>query len=89
MNDTPYPRSEMVDMLRQQVCQVKFIKVNGEERNMQATLREDLIPDHKKPKDKGMDDGVQITIDVIKCFDVDKEDWRSFRVENVLNFSYP
>mgnify|MGYP000981533700 CR=1 FL=1 len=27
-----YTRSEMVDMLRNGVCQVKFIKVNGEER---------------------------------------------------------
>ena len=73
-----YPRSEMVDMLRQQVCQVRFIKVNGEERDMQCTLKEDLIPTEKKPKD-----------DVIKVFDVDQQDWRSFRVDNVTKFAYP
>tara|TARA_B100000927_G_C16416902_1_gene449671 strand:+ start:670 stop:936 length:267 start_codon:yes stop_codon:yes gene_type:complete len=84
---TPYPRSEMVDMLRQKVCQVRFIKVNGEERDMQCTLKEDLIPGDKKPKDD--DQGVQATIGVIKVFDVDKQDWRSFKVDNVTKFAYP
>ena len=82
-----YPRSEMVDILRQQVCQVRFIKVNGEERDMQCTLKEDLIPTEKKPKDD--DQGVQATIGVIKVFDVDQQDWRSFRVDNVTKFAYP
>ena len=82
-----YPRNEMVDMLRQQVCQVRFIKVNGEERDMQCTLKEDLIPADMKPKDD--DQGVQATIGVIKVFDIDKQDWRSFRVDNVTKFAYP
>ena len=82
-----YPRSEMVDMLRQQVCQVRFIKVNGEERDMQCTLKNDLIPENKKPT--ADDNGVQATLGVIKVFDIDKQDWRSFRVENVNRFSYP
>ena len=84
---TAYPRSEMVDMLRQQICQVRFIKVNGEERDMQCTLKEDLIPVEKKPKDD--DQGVQATIGVIKVFDIDQQDWRSFRVDNVTKFAYP
>lgn len=77
----------MVEMLKQQVCQVKFIKVNGEERIMQATLKEDIIPPAEQPRED--DNGVQITIGVIKCWDVEKEAWRSFRVDNVLSFSYP
>tara|TARA_Y100001972_G_scaffold65133_1_gene79426 strand:- start:135 stop:401 length:267 start_codon:yes stop_codon:yes gene_type:complete len=84
---TPYPRHEMIDMLRQQVCQVRFIKVNGEERDMQCTLKEDLIPASKKPV--ADDQGVQATIGVIKVFDIDKQDWRSFRVDNVTKFAYP
>lgn len=84
---TPYPRHEMIDMLRQQVCQVRFIKVNGEERDMQCTLKEDLIPESKKPV--ADDQGVQATIGVIKVFDIDKQDWRSFRVDNVTKFAYP
>ena len=40
-----------------------------------------------KPKDD--DQGVQATIGVIKVFDIDKQDWRSFRVDNVTKFAYP
>ena len=81
-----YTRSEMVDMLRNGVCQVKFIKVNGEERLMQATLKEDLIPADKKPKDDT--NGVDATLQVIRCLDTEKSEWRSFKVENVLKFSH-
>ena len=84
---TAYKREEMVDMLRQQICQVKFIKVNGEERDMQCTLKKDLIPENKKATQD--DNGVHATLGVIKVFDIDKQDWRSFRVENVNRFSYP
>tara|TARA_B100000683_G_scaffold269933_1_gene307846 strand:- start:6936 stop:7205 length:270 start_codon:yes stop_codon:yes gene_type:complete len=87
LTKTTYPREEMVEMLKQQVCQVKFIKTNGEERIMQATLKEDIIPPAAQPRDD--DNGVQITIGVVKCWDVEKEGWRSFRVDSVLSFSYP
>jgi len=83
----PYTRGEMVDMLKQQVCQVKFIKVNGEERNMQCTLKTNLIPENKRPT--ADDHGVQATIGIIKVYDTEKEDWRSFRVDSVNRFSYP
>jgi hypothetical protein len=82
-----YPRGEMIEYLRNGVCQVKFIKKNGEERIMSATLKEDLIPDEIKPKDNY--DGVDATINAIRVVDVDKGEWRSFLVDNVLKFSHP
>ena len=81
-----YTRGEMVDMLRNGICQVKFIKMNGEERLMQATLKEDLIPADKKPKEDT--NGVDATLQVIRCLDTEKTEWRSFKVENVLKFSH-
>ena len=83
-----YTRSEMVDMLRNGVCQVKFIKVNGEERLMQATLKEDLIPADKRPKDDANLQGVDATLQDIRCLETEKSEWRSFKVENVLKFSH-
>ena len=53
---------------------------------MQATLKEDLIPDDKKPKDDT--NGVDATLQVIRCLDTEKSEWRSFKVENVLKFSH-
>lgn len=77
-------REDMVEKLRQQVCTVTFTKVNGEERVMECTLVEDMIPESKRPKTDN--EGVQRTIDVISAFDVRKADWRSFRVENIKEF---
>ena len=54
---------------------------------MSATLKEDLIPDAIKPKDNY--DGVDATINAIRVVDVDKGEWRSFLVDNVLKFSHP
>jgi hypothetical protein len=49
-------------------------------------LKEELIPDDKKPKEDT--NGVDATLQVIRCLDTDKLEWRSFRVENVLKFSH-
>lgn len=78
-------REDMVDALRAGKCTVTFTKVNGEERVMDCTLKEDLIPVELRPKTD--DEGVQRTIDVVRVYDVKAEGWRSFRVENVQNFA--
>lgn len=82
---TNYSRTEMLDMLREDVCEIKFIKTNGEERIMRATLNQNSIPTQKLPKENY--DGVDNTIQAIRCFDVEKQDWRSFLYDNVLKFS--
>jgi hypothetical protein len=77
-------RDEMVDALRAGIATVTFNKVNGDERVMECTLKEDFIPNDQLPKTD--DEGVQRTIDVIRAYDVRAAGWRSFRVENVTNF---
>jgi len=78
-------REEMVDALRAGVCTVRFTKVNGEERLMECTLNEQNIPPAQRPQTD--DIGVQRTLDVIRVFDTKADGWRSFRVENVLEFN--
>lgn len=78
-------REEMVDALRQGVCTVKFTKVNGDERLMECTLLSDMIPENLQPKDD--DTGVQRTLDVVRVFDVRAAGWRSFKVDNVIEFT--
>lgn len=79
-------REEMIDSLRESVCTVKFTKVNGEERLMECTLKNEIIPESMQPNNED-DNGVQRTLDVIRVFDVRAAGWRSFRVENVLEFT--
>lgn len=75
-------RDEMMTELRERVCRVIFTKVNGEERDMQCTLNMDTIPEDKRPKT-----GKEHVDSVIRAFDVNKQEFRSFRVENVVSFS--
>jgi len=73
-------REYMIGELQQRVCRVIFKKVNGEERDMQCTLIEKVLPPMKgteRQKNK----------DVIRAYDTNKCEFRSFRVENVISFT--
>lgn len=74
-------RDEMIEILRKQWVSVYFTKVNGEERFMTATLCESMIPEDKRPKV-----GKEYNDSVIRAFDTELQEWRSFRVENVTKF---
>jgi Na+-translocating ferredoxin:NAD+ oxidoreductase RnfG subunit len=79
-------RNEMIEHLQAQVCRVVFKKINGEERNMECTLMENVLP--KATKDPLSQKKVRAVNEaVIVAWDVNKDDFRSFRVENVVSFS--
>ena len=76
-------RDQMLEKLRESECRVIFKKVNGEERDMQCTLMESVLPKlQSKPGDKKR----QPNEAVIRAFDINKQEFRSFRVENVISF---
>lgn len=72
---------EMVAMLKEGVFNVTFTKVDGTERQMRCTLASENIP---APAAKsGSTRAPNYT--VIPVFDMDKADWRSFRVNSVIS----
>lgn len=75
-------KTEILEALRNGVTTVKFTKVNGDERIMKCTLNFDIIPEEHTPKET-----IFTTNKVIRAFDVEKEGWRSFRIENVKEFT--
>jgi hypothetical protein len=77
-------RDEMVSVLRKQTARVVFTKIDGETRDMMCTLGEEFIPEDKRPKGTGRVPPES----VIRAYDVNKQEWRAFRVENVVSFSY-
>lgn len=77
-------RDEIISVLRKQTARVVFKKIDGEERDMMCTLGEEFIPTDKRPKGTGRVPPES----VIRAFDVNKQEWRAFRVENVVSFSY-
>lgn len=78
-----YTRDEMIKMLNEGACYITFTRVrDGEVRNMRATLRGSEIPAEKFPTSGGSPND-----EIIRCYDLDKEGWRSFRVDSVTAFA--
>lgn len=74
-------REDLVSALSSNICEVTFTKVNGEQRVMPCTLREDLLPPAKESsKDRKVNEAV------ISVWVTDADGWRSFRVDSVTDF---
>jgi hypothetical protein len=69
-------RSQVEQMLQNNICLVTFTKTDGSVRQMTCTLRADIIPPTKGksvPSDK-----------VIAVWALDRTAWRSFRLDSVI-----
>ena len=71
-------RDTLVEGLKRDVLTVSFTKVNGEERIMNCTLHESLLPEAVAGTSSKKENP-----DVIAVWDIDKDAWRSFRVDSV------
>lgn len=80
---TIYSFKKMKSELNEGICEVTFTKKNGEERVMPCTLVFDHIPEDLRPKGNVTQHRTQDTI-AVWC--MDKEAWRSFRVDSVTKF---
>ena len=80
-------RNEMIEQLQVQKCRVVFKKINGEERDMVCTLMETILPKAKKENPLTQKKVRAVNEETIVAWDVGKDAFRSFRVENVVSFS--
>lgn len=74
-------RDEMIGQLQEGVREIMFHKVDGTIRHMKCTLNPMLAPrilEVKSQKDNP---------DVLPVWDMEKGQWRSFRVSSILYFS--
>jgi len=77
-----FSREDVVKSLQESKCIVDFTKVNGEKRVMYCTLRDEDIPEDKKPKSYSFSHDT-----VVRAFDIIKQEWRSFRVDNLVSIN--
>lgn len=68
--------------LHKGIVEFKYKKKNGEERIAKGTLNEDIIGKENLPK--GM--GYEITDTNIRYYDLNSEGWRSFLIENFIDW---
>lgn len=82
--DTPEGRKWLKELLQSQEVKISFKKVDGTEREMACTLLETRIPVEKLPKNSGK----AKSDDVLAVFDLEKQDWRSFRWDSVTKIHF-
>ena len=80
-------RREMINELQSGICEVEFTKVNGETRVMKCTLDPSVIPPATKEDPLSQKKIRSVNEEVLPVWDVGKEQWRSFRIENVTRFN--
>lgn len=76
-------REEVVAGLKSAVAMVTFEKADGTERVMRCTLVESFLPKAKKSKAAR-----EVNDEIVSVYDLDKEDWRSFRLDSVKAIAY-
>lgn len=82
--DTNLEKDYLKNLLREQILTIEFVKKDGTVRKMLCTLDADKIPSEKMPKNSGKAQ----SDDVLAVFDIEKQDWRSFRYESIKNFQF-
>ena len=78
-------RNILLEALKNHECTVTFTKVNGETRVMPCTLKADVIP--TPPIEVASKSVVKRheNQNVVSVWCLDKKEWRSFRVDNVVD----
>ena len=79
-----YNYDSITSSLRSGIGTVIFTKVDGSERTMECTLMDSYLPESHSTNQSSSPQGVQTTISV---WDVNKNNWRSFRIDNIKSFS--
>ena len=71
-------------LLKTTDVQVEFVKKDGTTRKMTCTLSEDKIPTEKLPKNSGKSK----SDDALAVFDLEKQEWRSFRFDSIKKIQF-
>jgi hypothetical protein len=81
---TLYDRDELIKELKENVAEVTFRRVSdGNSRTMRCTLMSNLLPRNYQEEHLDSMHHKEENKATIVCWDIQKNGWRSFRVENV------
>lgn len=74
-------KQKLIESLSVGVVSVQFEKLNGEFRDMKCTLNEEYLPavDTKGSTKKKSEEAISV-------WDVNKNEWRSFRFDRVISY---
>ena len=67
---------------------VTFTKADGTERVMKCTTNFEYIPEEFHPKGGEVEVKEKEDIDLVKCFDIESNGWRSFKPTTLTNVEF-
>jgi hypothetical protein len=77
-------RDVLRDSLSNSIMTITFLKKDGCERVMKCTLKSDLLPKVEVPETKTPR---KENLSTLSVFDLEKNDWRSIILENIISTS--
>ena len=80
-------RNVIQQALKENVVEVTFTKINGDERVMSCTLNSKLLPPATKDATMSQKKIRELNEEVLSVWDVNAQGWRSFRVANVTRWT--
>ena len=80
-------RNVIQQALKENVVEVTFTKINGDERVMTCTLDSKLLPPATKDDAMSQKKVRELNEEVLSVWDVNAQGWRSFRVANVTRWT--
>jgi hypothetical protein len=75
-------RDNIIKILSEGIHTIKFTKVDGTERTMTCTLDPAILPSLDLKEEKSVPR--KLNIDTLRVFVTDINEWRSFRIENLI-----
>ncbi|NDG32798.1 DUF2693 domain-containing protein [bacterium] len=82
--DHEMARDWLIGHLRYGPVTVKFKKSNGEEREMNCTLKEGIVVPYQPKTEKTKKQNP----DILPVWDIDKNEWRSFRYDSIIHVTF-
>ena len=77
-------RKWLIGVLKEHPVELKFEKKDGSIREMNATLKEDMVIAYEKKTEKEK----VVNEEVLPVFDIDKQEWRSFRLDSIKEIKF-
>ena len=82
----PFDKPFVVNLLKEVIAEVTFIKRDGSERLLKCTLCPSSLP--MLPKLLAPDALTEQTSETIAVWDLEKNDWRSFRLDSIIKIAF-
>jgi hypothetical protein len=82
----PITKDELKNLLKSTVLTVNFKKKDDTLRKMVCTLNEEYLPEAEEVDDVKPKRSKSESADAIAVWDLEKQSWRSFRVDSIINY---